>query len=258
MSTKRVISLCIAAGFILACGIIEASDGDLQQYNRPAANAEAANAANALTSALLLPTDGKLISADSNSAGKAPVNRSLKQLADAISGVRCMFTGECGSVNQRTAKSLQVDGTGGQTASAPSGTIQVSGTASGTSAPTTSVAGGVIYRDAVPLCWARGYWDGAAMVLQRGYNVRPLVRNSQGDYTITCNSTSASPTTAMAQVTLGPNPSVVAHGFVGNVLQITNDGSSRVAVEINTIDPNGGTLLDTSAISPFYVLVMAN
>ena len=127
MSTKRVISLCIAAGFILACGIIEASDGDLQQYNRPAANAEAANAANALTSALLLPTDGKLISADANGTGKAPVNKGTKALADYVTGVRCAIFGNCAGVNQRTLKSLQIDGTGGAVNGLAAGDLDVSG-----------------------------------------------------------------------------------------------------------------------------------
>lgn len=124
MTAKRVISLCILTGFILACGIIEASDGDLQQYSRAAANAEAANGANALTSALLLPTDGKLISADANGAGKAPVNRGLKQLADYATGIRCSIFGNCAGVNRRTLKALEVDGTGGLVSTIPSNTIR--------------------------------------------------------------------------------------------------------------------------------------
>jgi len=123
--------MCFALA--LACGVesgelsipptAEASDGDLQQYNRTAANAEAANAASALTSPLLLPSDGKLITADANSAGKAPVNRSLKELGDMIAGVRCMLLGNCASVNRRTAKSFEVDGTGGAVSTIPSGVI---------------------------------------------------------------------------------------------------------------------------------------
>lgn len=264
MRSLKPLIYCLAFALVLACGVesgeitipqvAEAADADLQQYNRPAANAEAANAASALTSALLLPSDGKLITADANSAGKAPVNRSLKELGDMIAGVRCMILGNCASVNRRTVKALEVDASGGLVSTSPDGTIKVGGaTASGTSAPTTSVAAGTIYRDSVPLCWARGYWNGAAMVLTRGFNVRPLVRNSQGDYTVTCNSALTAPASAIASLTMGVNPSVVAHGFVGNVVQITDDGSSRPAVEFITTDPNAGTLLDTSAISPFFI-----
>jgi hypothetical protein len=49
------------------------ADADLTQFNRVAADAEAANAADALTSQLLLITDGKKIVGETNSAGKAPV-----------------------------------------------------------------------------------------------------------------------------------------------------------------------------------------
>lgn len=133
MRALKYIGFGFVFAFVLACGVdsggpsipkyAEASDADLQQYNRPAANAEAANAASALTSTLLLPTDGKLITADSNSAGKAPVNRSLKELGDLIAGVRCMLLGNCSGVNRRTAKSFEVDGVGGAVSTIASGVI---------------------------------------------------------------------------------------------------------------------------------------
>jgi hypothetical protein len=261
MNGKRVISLCILLGGLLVAGALYASDGDLQQYSRAAANAEAANAGNALTGPLLLATDGKLISADSNASGKAPVNRGLRQLADYVTGVRCAFTGECASVNQRTAKSLQVDGTGGQVASAPAGSIvasgyvQASGSASSTTAPTASVAPGQVYRDGVVLCWARAYWNGTSMVLQRGYNVRSVVRVGAGVYDISCNSAATDPLTSHVQITLGINPNTVTNGFTGNVAFVSADLSNRPIVEINTIDAHTSAFVDTSSTSPLFVTV---
>lgn len=124
---RSVVPLFIALAISCGAEPADASDGDLQQYSRPAANAEAANAANALTSSLLLPTDGKLITADANSAGKAPVNRGLKQLADLAAGVWCGTFGNCAGVHSRTLKSLHVDGSGGVNSSATSGNALIHG-----------------------------------------------------------------------------------------------------------------------------------
>ena len=54
------------------------ADADLTQYNRTAVAAEAANAADALTSQLLVITDNKLITGELNGANQAPVNRALE------------------------------------------------------------------------------------------------------------------------------------------------------------------------------------
>lgn len=89
------------------------SDGDLTQFNRVAADAEAENAADALTSQLLLITDGKKITGEANSAGKAPVNRGTKSLANKIAGLRGALFGNVTGIAKRSLKSLLVDGTGG-------------------------------------------------------------------------------------------------------------------------------------------------
>lgn len=233
------------------------ADADLTQYNRTAVAAEAANAADALTSQLLVITDNKLITGELNGANQAPVNRALKRLGDMIAGVRGALLGNVVGINRRTLRSLDVDASGGAVSSIPDGTIRASGShASSATAPTTSVSPGVIYQDMVCSGWCRGYWDGAAMVMVRGANVRSLTRNTQGDYTVVFNSVMTAPAQAEAQLTLGVNPSVVDHGFIGNIYSIADDGGGRVSVSFYTIDPNAtGTKLDTSAISHFNLRV---
>ena len=202
----------------------------------------------------LTVTDGPIVSADSNAAGRAPVNLSIKRVKDLLLGLRGAIIGDFAGAVQKSLRGLVVDAQGGNTVTPPAGSIQATGgTGSGTTAPTTSYAAGVMFRDSVCLGWARGYWDGAAMVLVRGENIRSLTRNSTGDYTLVFQPGLTSPATAYVDVTLGVNPSVVAHGFVGNVVSISDDGSGRASVNIITTDPNTGTLLDTSAISQFYV-----
>lgn len=103
-----------------------AADSDLQQYNRAAVDVEAVCGANPLTSSLLLVRDGKLITADANGVFRAPINRSVRQLAEYMACTRCMVSGSCAGVNLRTLKSLHIDGTGGLVSSATSNTMKVS------------------------------------------------------------------------------------------------------------------------------------
>jgi len=121
------------------------------------------------------------------------------------------------------------------------------------SAPTSAHPAGTIFPDTSIFGWARGYWDGANMVLMRGFNVKTLVRNGLGDYTITFHPVINSPTTAMVSITMGPNPSVVARGFVGNVLTTTDDGAGRLVVNFVTVDPNTGSYVDTTSTSWFFI-----
>lgn len=183
----------------LACGPTDtpmeptalASDADLAQYNRPAANAEAANVADALLSALLVVRDGKGITADSNGTGSAPVNRSIKQIADEVAGIRCALLGNCASVNQRTVKSLQADGTGGAISAAAAGNILASGTMAaatargGTSTPTTANPHGVITKDSAPLGFGTYSWSGSAYALVGGFNVYSIAQISTGIVDVT-------------------------------------------------------------------------
>ena len=97
--------------------------GDQQQYNRLAADAEAANAASALTSTLLLARDAKRQTADSNGTGSAPVNPSVKTLAQMIAGIRGALWGNVTGIALRTVKSFYADGTGGATHTKPAGSV---------------------------------------------------------------------------------------------------------------------------------------
>jgi hypothetical protein len=233
------------------------SNTDLQQYNSTGGGVfPTTGQVNTNADQYLIPTDGPLVTADSNNPNQAPINVVTKTIRDWLVGLRGAIVGDFTGAVRKTLKSLEVDGAGANTSTLVPGTARFSGgTLSGTTAPTTSAAQGTVAQDSVCLGWARGYWNGAAMVLVRGWNVRSLTRNAQGDYTVVFNSTVGSPGTAYAQVTMGINPSVISHGFVGNILQIADDGSSRISVEFITIDPNANLQLDTTATSQFFVEV---
>lgn len=95
------------------------ADADLQQYNGTP------NWQNDLVAASkLLPRDGKKITADDNGTGKAPVNRSLKQISDLLIAVHDGIFGTRSGAVIRTLKSLAVDGTGGTVSSLADGMIQ--------------------------------------------------------------------------------------------------------------------------------------
>lgn len=129
--TRLAVFLSVAVALGFAAGAL-AADADLQQYNRSAVNAENANGADALTGALLLVRDGKRITADSNGVGSAPINRSVKQLADYAAGTRCAVFGNCTGVNLRTFRALDVDSTGGVSSGIANGNIRTA--AAGSSA----------------------------------------------------------------------------------------------------------------------------
>lgn len=233
------------------------SDADLTQYNGTSAFPSTADVGTN-ADVFLVPTDDKVITALSNIGGEAPVRRSIDRLKDYYLGLRGAIVGDFVGSARKTLKALAVDGVGGNASASPAGSIAVGGVSgTGTATPTTAYDQGTMFRDSVCLGHARGYWDGATMVLVRGYNVRSMVRNGAGDYTVTFQPIVSSPTTAHAQITLGVNPSVVAHGFVGNVAATTDDGAGRVAVQFVTVDPNAATLLDTTALSPFYIELRA-
>lgn len=100
------------------------ADADLTQFNRVAADAEAANLENPLTGPLLVPTDGKKITADANGAGKAPVNKSIKKNATRIAGLLGWIVGNVAGITPRTLKALHLDGAGGNASTAASGQLK--------------------------------------------------------------------------------------------------------------------------------------
>jgi hypothetical protein len=110
LRTLVPVVLLVAAAF--CGGVAIGADADLQQYN-----GSPSFAADWTAQAKLLVRDGKKITADDNGAGKAPVNRGIKQLVDIIGGMHDgVFGSRVGAV-RKTVKSLEADGVGGQTSS---------------------------------------------------------------------------------------------------------------------------------------------
>lgn len=99
-------------------GVALGSDADLQQYN-----GTASFAADWTAQAKLLVRDGKKITADDNGAGKAPVNRGLKQVIDIVGGIHDGIFGSAPGATRRTVKSLEADGTGGSVSALLAGGI---------------------------------------------------------------------------------------------------------------------------------------
>lgn len=185
MRLIRAFVLCLVGLILLSSLPATAADADLVQYNRLAADVEAACGANPLTSALYLVQDGKKITADNNAAGKAPINRSMKQLADYASCVRCMVSGACAGVNLRTVKALEVDGTGGNVSTAAAGTIVASASRSGTTLPTTANPQGVHTKDSPVFGFANFTWNGASYAFTGGFNVDGISRTAAGTVVVT-------------------------------------------------------------------------
>ncbi len=104
--------------FAFCGGVALGSDADLQQYN-----GTASFAADWTAQAKLLVRDGKKITADDNGAGKAPVNRGLKQVIDIIGGIHDGIFGSAPGATRRTVKSLEADGTGGNVSTLLAGGI---------------------------------------------------------------------------------------------------------------------------------------
>lgn len=104
------IMLLIAAAF--CGGVAIGADADLQQYN-----GSPNFSADWTTQAKLLVRDGKKITADDNGAGKAPINRSVKQIVDIVGGIHDGIFGSRAGAVRKTVKSLEADGVGGQTSS---------------------------------------------------------------------------------------------------------------------------------------------
>lgn len=99
------------------------ADIDLTQYNgTPVFPTTADVGTNA--DPYLTPTDGKIITATSNAANQAPVNRSIYRIKDLLLGLRGALVGDFAGAVQKTVRSFFADGTGGNTHTVPAGTIQ--------------------------------------------------------------------------------------------------------------------------------------
>lgn len=106
LRTLVPVVLLVAAAF--CGGVAIGADADLQQYN-----GSPNFAADWTAQAKLLVRDGKKITADDNGAGKAPVNRGIKQIVDIIGGMHDGIFGSRVGAVRKTVKSLEADGTGG-------------------------------------------------------------------------------------------------------------------------------------------------
>ena len=189
MKKSTIYALLFCAFVAAACGgdDAKAAPANSQQYSSSAANAEAANAiANVLTSANRLVVDGYGVTADNDAAGRSPINPGLKVLWDMVRGLRCAIWGNCAGVNQRTVKSLHVDGTGGViTSAAPVGTVKVDAAYGGVTLPTSTNAQGILTGDSGAFGYGSFNWNGATWSFTGGFNVHSITVISTGVIDIT-------------------------------------------------------------------------
>ncbi len=191
MKRSTLYAMLLYAFVAAACGAGDAvaSPADSQQYTTSAANANAANAiAVALSSPNRLPVDGKGITADTDSAGRSPINPGLKSLWDMLRGLRCAVWGNCVGVDMRTLKALHIDGTGGATTTAaPAGGLKLSLSPSGTTTPTTAVQPGVITGESGLFGAVYINYTGVSYQFVSGFNVYSMTVVGVGEIDITYN-----------------------------------------------------------------------
>ena len=88
--------------------------------------------------------------------------------------------------NGVTLKALQIDGTGNNAVTAPSGAIQVSGIgAPGTTLPTAAPAFGTLFKDFCVAAAVTFNASAGSISVLNPYNITSAVRNSTGIYTFT-------------------------------------------------------------------------
>lgn len=196
MKRSTLYAMLLYAFVAAACGAGDAiaSPADSQQYTTSAANANAANAiAVALSSPNRLPVDGKGITADTDSAGRSPINPGLKSLWDMLRGLRCAVWGNCVGVDMRTLRALHIDGTGGATTTAaPDGGLKLSLSPSGTTTPTTAVQPGVITGESGLFGAVYINYTGVSYQFVSGFNVYSMTVVGVGEIDITYNTAPSS------------------------------------------------------------------
>ena len=196
MKRSTLYAMLLYAFVAAACGAGDAvaSPADSQQYTTSAANANAANAiAVALSSPNRLPVDGKGVTADTDSAGRSPINPGLKSLWDMLRGLRCAVWGNCVGVDMRTLKALHIDGAGGvTTTAAPAGGLKLSLSPSGTTTPTTAVQPGVITGESGLFGAVYINYTGVSYQFVSGFNVYDMTVVGVGEIDITYNTAPSS------------------------------------------------------------------
>ena len=102
------------------------ADIDLQQYNGTASFPATVDVG---TNAdpLLIPTDGPIVTADSNGANRAPVNKGTKRTKDLLLGIRDALVGDRAGAVRKTVMSLYADGFGGLTHNIDPGKVLAAG-----------------------------------------------------------------------------------------------------------------------------------
>lgn len=95
-------------------------------------------------------------------------------------------------------KAVVVDGTGGNVVVPVTGTLKLSGTASGTTTPTTTVVWGVAYKEAMLFGGATVDSAGAFVA---GYNVKSCTRVAAGHYEVVFNGAPTNVARCRGQVT---------------------------------------------------------
>lgn len=117
------------------------ADSDLTQSNDTAVFPATADF-NTNADPFLIPTDGKKITASSNAPNQAPVNRAIKRLHALVAGLRGALLGDFAGADQRTIRSLLVDGIGGISHALAAGMLKAK---SNTAIITAENAAGTLY-----------------------------------------------------------------------------------------------------------------
>jgi hypothetical protein len=131
-----------------------------------------------------------------------------------------------------TLKTLQIDGTGGASSTAPSGALQVSAIgAPGTTLPTAAPTLGTLYKDFCVAAAVTFNGSAGSIGVINPYNITSAVRNSTGIYTFTY-------VTGLAQTPLVMTATNTA-GFITvnagiSTFVVTTTNTSNTATDFNS------------------------
>ena len=185
-----------------------------------------------------VPEEGEEITAAASGAGRGPIRVSLQSLANRAKYLKDRIAAVLdGTLSFRA---LMIDGTGAATVAPNDGSLFVSRTVSGTSAPTTTTTVGELARGLVPVAWARV--TGTSGALERGVGIYDCQRTATGVYLITLHALLADAANYATLVTtelIGGIPIVAPQAAVGGEPQVqitlqaggsNTDGNFSVAI----------------------------
>jgi len=133
--------------------------------------------------------------------------------------------------NGVTLKALQIDGTGNNAVTAPSGVVQVSGTGVQATLPTPAPLVGGVFKDLLPSAAVTFSSSGSAPSISNAYNITSAVRNSTGNYTFTfVTSLSRTPIAMVASATAG----FITCTITSTTITITTANTSNTATDYNS------------------------